>query len=47
MKTLDEILPVVTARMAAADLSPLMAFLLSNPSQPIVATCSGGAEGVA
>ena len=47
MKTLDEILPVVTARMAAADLSPLGAFLQSNPSQPMVATGSGGAEGVA
>ena len=41
------ILPGILAGAQAADLSSLRAFLTSNPSEPLVATGSGGAESAA
>ena len=37
----------ILAQAAAADVTPIRQFLLSNPAQPLVATGSGGAETVA
>lgn len=37
----------ILQQAAAADVTPLRQFLLSNPSQPLIATGSGGAETVA
>ena len=38
------ILQIVIDQTIAADLKPLRYFLFSNPSEPLIATGSGGAE---
>ena len=37
-------LQIVIDQTIAADLKPLRSFLFSNPSEPLIATGSGGAE---
>lgn len=44
MKELRSTLPHVIGQALAADLTPLRDYLFSNPSEPLVATGSGGAE---
>lgn len=40
----QEILPLVIDQALAADLYPIRSFFFSNPSEPLIATGSGGAE---
>ena len=44
MTQTNEILPHVIDQALAADLNPIRNFLCSNPSDPLIATGSGGAE---
>ena len=44
MTDTKEILPGILAQAQSADLDALRSFLTSNPSEPLVATGSGGAE---
>lgn len=44
MTDTKQVLPGILSQAQAADLSAIRSFLTTNPSEPLVATGSGGSE---